>query len=677
MKLRPDGLPRGPLTYVITYTEGLTTSDSWAEQMHESPPDFLHHGHDVPLNNLWGPTKGFSGWIPDHTCKPADINRKIDALRKGIDRLHGFGVGRVFPYVNASIIGGSIDKRTTHNFFSYSADTTTAQAFFHFWRRLDEFAEFGCDRIPKEDPLDWMQRTFFHFETDTPYLRYEPCLRRESWLEFLEIVVGLIAKAGYDGVFSDDNLVQCFCPQCQRDFREFLREEYADRAAELEARVPIAQTMLYSDDGKGTGPAMRRPTTGKLSVGPDLTEDALPIDPWATLLWEASQEFWGQTIGDMLLRVRDAGRKHNPNFFVVPNWGMSMTVKEYAHRRQLGHHFLRWQPGGIWQLMEDGGGHGYIAPGLAEDFWTLCRAYVAHGAEPALLAYTGGDEKQQLLGFAEVASVNAGAWVESGNNFAETRKAYRTFFENRWELFDQAEPFCHVGVLYSMSDILRNNDQHLRLVYAISRALGRSHIAFDLVIPENLRQHRFDLLINPGARAVSANHMAGMPVLTIGPGGLPPNQLIDQHEIELDHMLDVPFGEEQRKALADWASLDLSGPAPLAGLVSQIIGRDLRLTTAREAHSVRLRPFIVGPDKRLVVHVVNYGCTSMSTAPAPGTAPAFPLRIPEVDGWEVEGAWTEGPEVKREQLSVVKREAGSEVMVPPTDIYRIVVVQYR
>ena len=171
--------------------------------------------------------------------------------------------------------------------------------------------------------------------------------------------------------------------------------------------------------------------------------------------------------------------------------------------------------------------------------------------------------------------------------------------------------------------------------------------------------------------------MAGRPVLTIGPGGLPPERLLDGHEIELDRMLDIPPGEEQQEALAGWASLDLSEPAPLAGLLGQIVGTDLRLSFAREAHSVRLRPFIVRSDKRIVIHVVNYGCTSMSTAPAPGQAPSFPLRIPAIDGWEVEGVWTEGPEVQHEPLSAVTRQTDPEVMVPPTDVYRIVVVQYR
>lgn len=663
MRTSPDGTPRGPLTYFINYSPRNTVSDAWAEKLASAPPELLHHGHDVPLNTMWGPTKDFDCWEPDPTSTPADVRRNIEALRRGIDRLHALGVKWVIPYVNPSIIGGDHEK---------------SQGFFHFWKRKREFAEFGFDRVPDSDPMDWMQRNWFSFapyKDDSPYHRYEPCLRRESWLQTLEIAVELIAEAGYDGFFSDDDLVSCYCPQCMEDFRRFLESEYPDRLSQLRAHVPLEETMLYSDDGKGKGPAQRRGTSGKLSDGPPV-KDGAPVDPWATLVWQASQAFWSQTVGDALVRFRQAGRRRNPRFFIVANWGMSMTAKEFGVRRRLGHDFRRWQPGAAWQMLEEGGSCGFIAPGLAADFWTPCRVVEAHGAEPALLAYTRPHRGQSDLMCAEVASTCGGAWVEGGGR-DDLRALYRSFYEKRQELFEGVEAYAPVGLLYSLDEIARNNDAHLSLFYAVSRALGRSHIPYDIVTVESLPKRRFEVVINPGIRTLPAGLLDGVPTITLGPGSLPPESLIDRHEIELEDVLNLPRAE-QEKTLAGWSGLDLSAPAPIADLIQQIIGRDTALTKAREAHTVRLRPYLIASAKRLVVHVVNYGCTTMSDGiPVPGASPHFPLAVPALNGWHVEGAWTEGPQVAREMLTVNAEKDGTTLVVPPTEVYRVVVVQYR
>ena len=671
MNLAPDGSPRGPLTYVISYTEGNTVSDSWAEKIAAAPPDMLHHGHDVPLNNLWGPTAGLSAWDPDHNSWPGDVLRKIDDLRRGIDRLHGLGVRWVLPYINPSIIGGTYQERD--GAFYNAAES---EAFFHFWGRKDEFAEFGLDKVPNSDPMDWMQRNWFSFQMykpDCTFRRYEPCLRRESWLAFVEIVVDLIAQAGYDGAFSDDDLVNCYCPQCTKDFRKFLEAEYGDSLAALENHIPTDRTMLFSDDGRATGPAMRRPTSGELSRGPEIN-NGVPVDEWETLVWQASQAFWSDTIGDMLSRLRDRGRRRNDAFFIVANWGMSMTAKEFGVRRRLGHDFRRWQPGATWQMLEEGGSCGYVAPGLAVEFWTPCRVLEAHGAEPVLLPYHRSDPGQQMLVGAEIASASCGALAQGSTSDRLT--AYRSYFEEYAELFAAAETFASVGVLYSLDEIARNNDEHLRLFYAVTRALGRSHVPFEIVTVESLPTANVDVIVNPGARSVPASRFGDVPVVLVGPGGHKPESVMSRYEIELDRVLDEPR-EQQEQTLAGWANVDLSGMAPLAGLVRKACRRDPALTTSRAAHAVRLRPYRIEADKRLAVHAVNYGCTTMSDAIAtPGRSPKFPMAVPAIDGWNIAAAWTVGPEVARENLDVHRIEDSVNMTVPATDVYRVVELQY-
>ena len=660
--------PRGPLTYVISYTEGNTVSDAWLEQMRAAPPDILHHGHDVPLNNLWGPTNGFSMWEPDHEGGIAEVRAKMDLLRTGIDRLHEAGVRHVIPYMNPSIIGGM-------NGSSEGADGSSA-GFLHFWRRRRDFAALGLDTLPDEDPMDWMQRNWFSFgpyNSTTAMRRFEPCLRREPWLRYLETVAGLIAEAGYDGVFSDDNLVQCYCPQCMRDFRAFLREEFGTRLAEMTGGRPLEQVMLCSDDGRGEGPAMRRPTTGKLSEGP-APGDASPESRRRLLLWQASQAFWSQTIGDMLGRLAEAGRRHNPSFFVVANWGASQTTREFAVRRRLGHDFRRWRTGAVWQMLEEEGNLGFLAQGLAAEMWPALRAAHAHGVEPALLMYHGGDPMQAALGHAEVASACCGAYVGHGGETAP-RSLYSSYFRERAELFGNVRPWGPVGLLYSLDEIARNNDTHLRLFYAAARALGRCHVPYDVVTEASIDPAVHRLVIVPGI-AASDRRISGVPALALGPGEAEAAHLVSREEIDLDFLLDAPR-EARGDKLAALASARLTFPAPLVGRIESALGEGVALTAPGAAPDVRLRAYVARDRRRLVVHVVNYGCTSGAQAtPAPGPAAPFRMLLPTLDGQAAREAWTCGPEAPEEPLSVVDAGGSRVTDVPSTLVYRAVIGDY-
>ena len=671
------GTPRGPATYVIDYTPGNTINDERAEFIRASPPDILHHGHDVPLNNLWGPTKGLSAWEPDHAGGPADVTRKIEQLKPCIERLHELGVGSVIPYINPSIIGGTP-----------AGEPSGPAAFFHFWQRRPEFPELGLDAIHSHDPrfetdpLDWMQRgpmSFAPYKEDCPYNRYEPCLRREPWLRFVEKVVELVSEAGYDGVFSDDDLVSCYCPVCQRDFQRFLEQEYADRLHEITRIAPLSEILPYSDDGKGVGPAAHRFETGNLSDGPIFGENE-----WATLIWQASQAFWSQTIADMLVRLREAGRKRNPRFFVVANWGMSRATVALGQRRRLGHDVRRWLEGATWQMLEEDGSAGYIAPGLVADFWTPCRVVAAYGAEPALLPYTHGSPEQMALVHAEAASVGCGALVGQGSA-PELSAAYRAFYNDRRELFDGAVPYAPVRIYYSFDEIQRNNDGHLRLFYATARALGRCHIPFDVITREQLiaggeRDAGPQVIVNPGATDLPRT--GDLPVIEIGPRGTPASEVLAEEEIELDTVFSLSR-IEQEEALGRLAGVNRRSPDPLAELVGSALGRDAALTSSPGARDVRFRTFTLREAKRLVIHVVNYGWSSAAPGiPAPGQAPALELAVPEAYGGRgyrlrtVESAWTEAPGQGRIGLPINDSGSCPTLATPPTDAYRIVVVQH-
>ena len=660
-----DTAPRGPVTYVISYGQGNTTSKEWCDRMAQAPPDLLHHGHDVPLNNLWGPTQPFSAWEPDHSATYADVLDRIAPLQKGVDALHSAGVRWVIPYINPSIIGG-------RDVPPAGGRGDPPKGFFHFWRRRNEFTSSGFPELPDADPMNWMQRNWFSFapyNEKTEMRRYEPCLRQEPWLRYLEHVVELVGRSGFDGVFSDDNLVQCYCPQCMKDFRCFLESEYPERLAELTKETPLQQIMLYSDDGEGMGPAMRRPTTGELSEGPAY-EGEWPEKRWQQLLWAASQAFWAQTIGDALARIRDAGRKHNPSFFVVANWGSSQTTGEFSIRRRLGHDFRRWRTGADWQMLEEEGDLGYVAPGLAVEYWPACRAALAHDVEPALLAYHRQEPEQVSLGFAEVTSACGGAYVDNGGH-GEQLNAFRRFHERRKDLLTGLVPYAQVGLVYSLDELAINNDRHLRLFYAAARALGRSHIPFDVVTPENATRYR--LIVNPAVDTARFPGVEGCQVINVGPSERAAAELLSRQEIELDDALSTPRSNRD-DVLAKWSDIDLAHPAGLVRQVTAILG-DISLTDPREAPDVRLRAYRTMDTRRIVIHVVNYGCTSASARiSAPGAARQFRLHLPVLEDAAPHFVWTEGPEEPEMRLEISGDRA--MVIVPSTEVYRIIVVDY-
>lgn len=674
--------PHGPLTYVISYSPGNTVSDEWLERVRQNPPHILHHGHDVPLNNLWGPTAGYSPWDPDPTGSVDDVRAKMGELRRGIDRLRDAGARWIIPYMNPSIIGGNPPVRTGDT----ASALEEAGGLFHFWLRRDEFSGLGLD-TSASDPLDWLQRcrmSFAPYKADSPFGRWEPCLRREPWLKFLETVCSLIAEAGYDGCFSDDNLVACYCPTCCRDFRRFLQSEYPDRIRELTDRAPLEAIVPYSDDGRGLGPAQRRATVGHVSHGPEYGADS-----WNTLVWEASQAFWGETVGEMLERNAAAGRRHNADFFIVANWGMSSVVGEFGIRRRLGHDFSRWRRdvdgvarGAIWQMLEEDGSRGYVSPGLVAEFWTACRVVAEHGAEPALLTYQRSDPRQAELGYAEVASANCGAFLEGSPT--ELGSRWRAFLDEHRDLFENAQPYAPIRLYYSLAELRQNNDDHLRLFYAAARALGRSHLPFGVIISEQIERGLETgcvAFINPAAGDMPGN--AEAPILTLGPDGERPERLLAREEIDIDGLLGLS-GDEREKSCAVWADRDLSAAAPIADVLKSLVGRDLALTDSRDANAVRLRPYTTADRQHLVVHVVNYGWVPIGEGiVAPGTAPSFRLNIPDACAARdhcprsVEGVWTIAPDSDRELLTVTDSDGCATVDLPPTDVYRAVVIRYR
>jgi len=197
-----------PVTYIIDYATTHLGNSEYLARLAESPPEFLHVGHDVPFLSAVGPANPsrrrelFGGLA---LLDPSAATARAQAIAKFVSDVHAAGVRKVFPYICNQTIGGAPHKRL---------------GFWALYDHWDEYKYFGIPSKPAADPGKWMQRDPFgniHFdyrkahEAFFPQFRWMPCPNNEHWRRYLEFVIKQIAACGYDGVFVDNNILHCYC----------------------------------------------------------------------------------------------------------------------------------------------------------------------------------------------------------------------------------------------------------------------------------------------------------------------------------------------------------------------------------------------------------------------------------------------------------------------------------
>ena len=443
-----------PFTYVIGYSDWLA-DEALMESLRESPPDLLHINQPVPVNHMLGLTGNFWDWHPTLISQEA-YREKTAAVKRYIQALRDAGAELIIPYINTSIMLGDHEKRT---------------GFWEMYDRWEQWSWLNAGPKPARDPLLWCGVPRKSLDPWKPYpeydlWRYEPSLGDPDWRRFQLRCVEELASCGYDGLFADDCIMASYAPTDQDRFAGYIAS---------------------------------RPSGGVLA------KHSLLGLPGQGLRYAETVRYWQDTTAEHLEAMLEAARKHNPDFFIVPNWGSISRPAGLVGRERSGKSLGAWSRVSRLMMLEENYGPGRIAPGAIHDYALQFKQCLAHGVRPALLPYLKG-EKNGTMAYAEIAASGGGAFVEPFIGYPGLRKSYRALFHGYAEYFDGLKPWSQVGLLYDTDETHFENDVHIYDGMRMARALLDSHIQFDVILKKDLlsdRLRQYETVILPSVSRLS------------------------------------------------------------------------------------------------------------------------------------------------------------------------------
>ncbi len=521
-----------PITYIIDYsTDHLDDIDGYISRIAEAPPHLLHVGHDAPFHNTWGAMEvrgNKTVRIP-----PEGIRQRIERIKEFTSKLHDAGVQMVLPYICNQTIAGNPETR---------------EGIWDFYDHWDEYAEFGFGPRPP-DPLEWLAREPFgrphyNYEKRHKYFvplgqhRYAPCMSNPHYRRYQKAVVENIARAGYDGVFVDNCIENCYCMYCQAGFQEY-----------VEVHIPVKEQREVfgfedpSDVHLGTAGnrlnwVKTQPTFVEFlyGIGEDLLVEWLGVkDPKDALveeggngwlwnmadryldwmdaryspeerlhmfgaedlslwgirderdraLWAETKLFWAKLVADNLKYIKEVGERIRPNFLILPNWGEMQHMDGNEFREEIGHDLREWAPRSDYVMFEESNEPGRIVPGVYMDYILQLKFAHANGVKGAILNWAGTDPNTVELCFAECLS-GLGSFIQHGTKFPQLRRKYREFQDQHADLLEGWAPHYEVGLAYFYNQLHLENLEHMREVYKFTRYFSDQHVLFHYLTEEDL-----------------------------------------------------------------------------------------------------------------------------------------------------------------------------------------------
>ncbi len=684
-----------PFLYIINYEEDQYRDPEFREKFDPFVPELYHTGPSLRY------LQGFGGCMNPMDV-PFDEYRK--EVRDYMDDLRKRGVKWITPYLcNQTIMGN--DQLRTH-----------AWEIFDRW---DEFKSLGLGPKPDDllDWMqreasgnlhyNYKRMCFLFRGQSADLIRYAPCPNNPGWRAFCDNQARLGAETGFDGYFIDNCIIHCYCPACQERFQTYLKKKYTP--AELKKAFGTnrySDITLYSDgdlrtwvhsfpefipwlENKYTPEERRIPfdTTGPLNsqhvdnsgggmmmglssgfitdnvlhpgVQPSFEnvrlENPALQTPEGRLQWAETIMFWGDSIGEMLQEMRDSGRRVNPDFFLMPNWGTMQRVYAAVGRAEDGHDMRRWRRGGEWQMYEEGYTTGQIAPGVILDYDMELRYAYAIGVRGMLLPYRLDGEDINDVALAETAA-SGGSILVDVFHYPEVQNRYKDFFREHGDLYEGYESAAEVALAYFFDQNCFLNIDHFRQVYALNRYLADQQIPFDhisedqmnveallryraIVLPniEYLSDDEFNLLVQyaqSGGRLVVVGNLgtynrlcrertnADERLAALGdrvvrfdslPQVLPHDGIFLEPAIQNAEAFDA-LGEESADKYRGLAKLDekfwfkrYQDAGPLTPVLADALERNPHLMEPWQASGVRNTVYRSEADGkgRMVVHLVN------------------------------------------------------------------------
>lgn len=554
-----------PVTYCIDYGGmggHLPDPERILKDIRSAPPHLMHLGHDVPFQNSYGPIE----LLEDGRSKllsPEEVGERMQAIRAFLSTFREAGCKKLIPYVCNQTLAGDPDKRL---------------GIWQFYDHWDAYARYDVGPRPEKDPIDWLAREpngRLHYNYENRHegfrrcgmLRWAPCCNNPYYNQFQCLIVKHIARIGYDGVFVDNNNLNCYCTHCQEKFRAYLANRYSPRqlrglfqvndAAELSLAQRGSRLLWVKQDARfreflrdllsneeierwfgtssldealleeaGNGWLWGRAHDYRVwleqKYSPKKLEELLGFSeasqwglktPAERLLWAETKRFWADSVRQNLELLRNTGRAERGGFFITPNWGNMEEPDATEFREEIGHIAEIWSPGMDFMMFEEGNLAGAVAPGLYVDHILQYKFALAAGFRAAVLPYGNWYEGTTDLGNAENVAQGGFAYIQGGVGFPEIRQKWTCFLDRYGDLLADSRSMAEVAVLYSFDELVLENGQHQTWVQHLTRYLSEQQVLFSLVTPAQLADNGREacrVLVIPGVRYMAKKEVASV-----------------------------------------------------------------------------------------------------------------------------------------------------------------------
>jgi hypothetical protein len=605
----------------------------------------------------------------------AEFERQMASFQQGADALREAGVHPI-TYIAPDMWYGDPEKRTL---------------IFDFYdKRWSDYADFLGPR--PADPLAWGQRK--PDGTPIPYVYRDQkgfywCTNQPACRSYVQGVIKMHVQYGSHGVFFDGPCNHgCYCAECEKQFREFLRMQYPDAVRE------------------------------RLLNGSKLDEVKLPTDKTNLPLWAALRQFRCESLARFLRDMRAWGRSLCPDFVLTNNYcmwagdpGGLVGIGEHPelYAREVDILFDEAAYGGGSFMQDDG-------TRLSNSFHYDYLVAAAGGAgnlpaRPAVCTYLGVKdapaEARGNLAWLEIAE----AWASQCGKMQQTFRdqpivdAFTQageFQVKHPELFAPAQPLADVGVWVSLQQSIVGSPPY---GMAMPRLLSDAGIACRVltdgdITAEGLKGLR--CLVAANVPAVSERQWTALKQFS-GDGG----KLVAIGEVATmdENALPRQLPTDQDWSF-EWALGYMPKPgSPMSGRVSRFNLKDLEgvptfARTALPAKTVldigravrgnlpaddlllalapklpcEIRLYSVAPD-RWRVYLVNYGVTKAGIVTDMSDV-RFTLRLPAGRSIASATAYSNEPTAPQ-PVSVLEREGLSILALPNLHLWAVLDIQLK
>jgi hypothetical protein len=462
-----------PFSYVIEYANNHIGNEKYMQQIRDGAPQLMHTFQDTPLNS-WAGSVIQTGGEEFRQITAEEMPARIESIKEFVRQAHEAGAERFIPYICTMIMVGHAETR---------------EGFWKLYDNWESFEPYGIGPKPETDPLEWLQTAGKPMQVEG-LLNHEPTIHHPGWRRFLLACADLVAQCGYDGTFLDVNALVSYHEVDRLEFAEYLSDRYSgDDLLELFG--------FASDDDVRLG----REGDG--------------------LLWFETCRFRACAMGKLFAEIRNVGRAHVDDFFVIVNNSPMSSIEAFYERRTCGHGLGYVHPACEAVMFEEMQQPGRFAIDHLNDCILQFKYSLAHGTKGVTLLYNAGNHHGNMLSNAEAAAGGGGAFVQPGIGTTEETHFWGEWFKKHAGMYEGMESVHDVGVVFFAEQMYWEDLIHVDSVYRIRQALSDNHILFDLLVEPHFGAgdlRGFKVVVVPSVQYMSREQM-GVLIDYIADGG--------------------------------------------------------------------------------------------------------------------------------------------------------------